>query len=94
VAARGGICNYIGFEAVTHRVFKDVRRDVAQTDSRPILSRLYRRAGYLITLTYSPSGKGCAAKTFQRPYEPSTRADTMVQLSGSITPRRILSSGL
>jgi hypothetical protein len=42
-------------EADLQRVFTDIRRDVANADSRPALTELYRRAGYLITLTYSPS---------------------------------------
>jgi len=37
------------------RVFADVRRDVAEAKSRPGLTELYKRAGYLITLTYAPS---------------------------------------
>lgn len=37
------------------KVFKAIRRDVGQADSRPALTELYKRAGYLITLTYAPS---------------------------------------
>lgn len=37
------------------QVFTAIRRDVDQADSRPALTELYRRAGYLITLTHSPS---------------------------------------
>jgi hypothetical protein len=37
------------------KVFLEIRRDVAQAKSRPALSELYKRAGYLITLTYAPS---------------------------------------
>jgi len=37
------------------RVFKDIRRDVAGAHSRPALTELYKRAGYLITLTHAPS---------------------------------------
>jgi hypothetical protein len=37
------------------RVFTDIRRDVAGAKSRPDLTELYRRAGYMITLTYAPS---------------------------------------
>src|SRR5512139_630918 len=36
-------------------VFLDIRRDVDQAKSRPALTELYKRAGYLITLTYAPS---------------------------------------
>ncbi len=37
------------------KVFTAIRRDVASAQSRPSLSELYKRAGYLITLTYAPS---------------------------------------
>jgi hypothetical protein len=37
------------------RVFTDIRRDVEGAKSRPALTELYKRAGYMITLTYAPS---------------------------------------
>jgi hypothetical protein len=37
------------------RVFHDIRRDVKSAGSRPALTELYKRAGYLITLTHAPS---------------------------------------
>jgi hypothetical protein len=37
------------------RVFRDIRKDVQNARSRPALTELYKRAGYLITLTYAPS---------------------------------------
>jgi hypothetical protein len=37
------------------RVFTDIRRNVAAAESRPGLTELYKRAGYLLTLTYAPS---------------------------------------
>jgi hypothetical protein len=37
------------------RVFTEIRQDVANARSRPSLTELYRRAGYLITLTHAPS---------------------------------------
>jgi hypothetical protein len=37
------------------RVFTEIRRDVDAARSRPALSELYKRAGYMITLTYAPS---------------------------------------
>jgi hypothetical protein len=48
------------------RIFTDIRRDVQNARSRPSLTELYKRAGYLITLTYAPSweekfGKGAPA---------------------------------
>lgn len=36
-------------------VFKDIRKDVNNAKDRPALTELYRRAGYLITLSYAPS---------------------------------------
>jgi hypothetical protein len=39
------------------KVFADIRRDVAGAGSRPSLTELYKRAGYLITLTHAPSWK-------------------------------------
>src|SRR5437773_12205851 len=36
-------------------VFRDIRKDVATARSRPALSELYKRAGYLITLTHAPA---------------------------------------
>lgn len=38
-------------------VFSHIRGDVAKADKRPDLTELYKRAGYLVTLTYSPSWK-------------------------------------
>jgi len=37
------------------RVFTDIRRDVDHARNRPALTELYKRAGYLITLTHAPS---------------------------------------
>jgi hypothetical protein len=37
------------------KVFREIRRDVAEARSRPALTELYKRAGYLITLTHAPS---------------------------------------
>jgi hypothetical protein len=47
------------------RVFTEIRHDVANARSRPALTELYKRAGYLITLTHAPSwrekfGQGAA----------------------------------
>jgi hypothetical protein len=36
-------------------VFSEIREDVEKADSRPALTELYRRAGYLITLTNASS---------------------------------------
>jgi hypothetical protein len=37
------------------KIFAEIRQDVARAKSRPDLTELYKRAGYLITLTYSPA---------------------------------------
>lgn len=37
------------------KVFLAIRNDVKQAKSRPALTELYKRAGYLITLTHAPS---------------------------------------
>jgi hypothetical protein len=42
-------------EAGMRQIFDDIRHDVANAGDRPALTELYRRAGYLITLTYAPS---------------------------------------
>lgn len=39
------------------RVFSDIRHGVDEADSRPNLTELYKRAGYLITLSHAPSWK-------------------------------------
>ncbi len=39
------------------KVFTAIRRDVEHAKSRPALTELYKRAGYLITLTHAPSWK-------------------------------------
>lgn len=36
-------------------VFREIRDDVDSADSRDQLTELYRRAGYLITLSHAPS---------------------------------------
>lgn len=37
------------------KIFTDIRREVEGAKSRPALTELYKRAGYLITLTHAPS---------------------------------------
>jgi hypothetical protein len=39
------------------KVFTAIRSDVSKAESRGDLTELYRRAGYLITLTHAPSWK-------------------------------------
>lgn len=40
-----------------HEVFATIRDEVGAADTRSRLTELYRRAGYLITLSYAPSWK-------------------------------------
>ncbi len=37
------------------KIFREIRQDVEKAKSRPDLTELYKRAGYLITLTHAPS---------------------------------------
>lgn len=37
------------------KIFMEIRQDVEKAKSRPGLTELYKRAGYLIKLTYAPS---------------------------------------
>ena len=37
------------------KIFAEIRQDVEKAHSRPDLTELYKRAGYLITLTHAPS---------------------------------------
>jgi hypothetical protein len=46
------------------KVYAEIRRDVQEANSRPALTELYKRAGYLVTLTHAPSWQekfGCDA---------------------------------
>jgi hypothetical protein len=37
------------------RIFMDIRHGIDDAKSRPALTELYKRAGYLLTLTHAPS---------------------------------------
>jgi hypothetical protein len=37
------------------QIFREIRHDVEEAKSRAALTELYKRAGYLITLTHAPS---------------------------------------
>ncbi len=37
------------------KIFRTIRGEVEQARSRPALTELYKRAGYLITLSYTPA---------------------------------------
>lgn len=45
----------IDSETNLRKVFRAIRREAKGAASRPALTELYRRAGYLITLTHAPS---------------------------------------
>lgn len=64
----GHIYDKIENKTDLQRVFRDIRKDVEDAKSRPALTELYKRAGYLITLTYAPSWEekfGGKAKTLR-----------------------------
>jgi hypothetical protein len=44
-------------ESDLRHIYQAIRRDVEQANTRDQLTDLYRRAGYLITLTYAPAWK-------------------------------------
>jgi hypothetical protein len=51
------------------KVFREIRKDVSEAKSRAGLTELYKRAGYLITLTFAPSWDekfGTEAKKLRR----------------------------
>jgi hypothetical protein len=77
MAVHGDIYGHINGEPDMRRVFKEIRQDVAQAGARQVLTELYRRAGYLITLTYAPSwaeksdpGRGNCARSRRRSSAP------------------------
>jgi hypothetical protein len=48
---------HVRSKADIDRIFIEIRDDLSRARSRDTLTELYRRAGYLITLTYAPSWK-------------------------------------
>jgi len=55
MAANKHIYGEINNKTDMKKVFSEIRSDVKQARSRPALTELYKRAGYLITLTHAPS---------------------------------------
>ncbi len=55
MAATRQIYGEVENETDLRKVFSEIRRDVKEAKSRPALTELYKRAGYLITLTHAPS---------------------------------------
>jgi hypothetical protein len=51
MAQAGHIYGKIENKTDLERVFREIRKDVDDAKSRPALTELYKRAGYLITLT-------------------------------------------
>jgi hypothetical protein len=45
----------VNSKADLKKIFGDIRQNVEEAKSRPALTELYKRAGYLITLTHAPS---------------------------------------
>ena len=46
---------HVKSKADIDKIFKEIKDDITHAKSRDALTELYRRAGYLITLTYAPS---------------------------------------
>ena len=64
------------------RVFREIRQDVDQAKARPDLTELYKRAGYLITLTHAPS--------WQEKWGPrTTKLRSVAQKEFATTARKI-----
>ena len=57
MAVQRNIYGEINSKTGMRKVFTSIRRNVDQAKSRPALSELYKRAGYLVTLTHAPSWK-------------------------------------
>ena len=55
MASKRNIYGEINNKTNMREVFTAIRKDVSQAKSRSALSELYKRAGYLITLTHAPS---------------------------------------
>jgi hypothetical protein len=55
MAQATNIYGEVGNKADLDRIFREIRRDVAEAKSRAGLTELHKRAGYLITLTHAPS---------------------------------------
>ncbi len=49
------VYGHVESKADIDRIFGEIRDDLGHAKNRATLTELYRRAGYLITLTYAPS---------------------------------------
>jgi hypothetical protein len=57
MAVQRNIYGDINNKTDMRKVFSSIRKNVDDAKSRPALSELYKRAGYLVTLTHAPSWK-------------------------------------
>ena len=57
MATKRNIYGEVKSKTGMRKVFSEIRKDVGSAKSRPALTELYRRAGYLVTLTHAPSWK-------------------------------------
>jgi hypothetical protein len=57
MATKRNVYGEVNSKTGMHKVFSEIRKDVGNAKSRPALTELYRRAGYLVTLTHAPSWK-------------------------------------
>jgi hypothetical protein len=66
------------------RIFEAIRVEVGQAQSRAELTRLYRRAGYLVTLTYSHAWRTRFGEALPRLRAEAKRQfkDTVRQING------------
>jgi hypothetical protein len=49
------IYGHVENKADIDKIFNEIRTDTGNAKNRPALTELYKRAGYMITLTYAPS---------------------------------------
>ena len=52
-ASTVNVNNKMNLQRIFTNIFSDIRHDADEAKSRPALNELYRRAGYLIILTYA-----------------------------------------
>src|SRR5512146_1143805 len=57
MATKRNVYGEVKSKSGMRKVFSEIRKDVDQAKSRPALTELYKRAGYLVTLTHAPSWK-------------------------------------
>ncbi|PTL81393.1 hypothetical protein [Vitiosangium sp. GDMCC 1.1324] len=55
MAERRNIYGGVNSRTGIRNIEREIRKEVDQARSRPALTELYKRAGYLVTLTHAPS---------------------------------------